>query len=879
MHSRYRILFSQLEANVTLITPNRRMAATLHQLYDQYQIEQGSLTWETPTILPIHTWLQKLWQQTITCTFTKAPLLLTRVQEQYLWEEIIHQSSFPLLRIHETASIIQSAWELLNQWQIDHKNQLFQTTAEYQALQNWIDAYEKLCVQQQYLDMARLPDYLIEKLQVDKIDLPKKLLLLGFSEITPQLKRFLASIKKITQFSLPDFPCITQEEWRIALPQQEDEIYTMARWAKFINTKNPQSSIGCVIGNLDKIRNRVQQIFAEVFSEEGKYNINEISPHFNISAGQSFAHYPIIRLALRLLECHTANFTLDVFGQLLTTPFIGEAEIEKNKRASLDYFLRQNNITKINLPRDLAIVNQFCPLLATRLNQFASACRIITPSILKTHQQWSMTFQNLLTTVGWPGERSLNSAEYQTVEHWLQLLNEFSTLDIVNEKVNFGQAIDQLKQMTLQHTFQTKTPNASIQVLGVLEAAGLPFDYLWLSGMDDTSWPPQPQPNPYIPKNLQRELNLPHSTGARELEYCFQLIKQYKQHCAHLIYSYAEKDNDIEQGPSALIQAIPAINHSQLALPFYIHQTELIFKSKNIETIVDNVGMPVQETERIRGGVNIIKQQALCPFKAYAEWRLFAQEIDQPNLGLRAKERGTIVHKLLEYVWSQIKDQERLLTLESDKLADIITQGIEHALANIKSDLGKHYIALEKKRLFKMLKDWLEIEKQRPFFKVIDHEKKAALNLSGLQLSIKIDRIDELENGDRLLIDYKTSRYNDINAWLEERPHEPQLPLYLLLETKQMKGIAFAQIAVGEYCFKGASETALNFKGVRPIAEIKKMSHLKWSEHIASWEKNLTKLGEEFLKGIAKPDPKHADETCNHCALDGFCRIRERINQ
>ncbi len=45
--------------------------------------------------------------------------------------------------------------------------------------------------------------------------------------------------------------------------------------------------------------------------------------------------------------------------------------------------------------------------------------------------EWSAAFSKLLQHAGWPGDRPLNPAEHQAVEHWKNLLSELAALDVV----------------------------------------------------------------------------------------------------------------------------------------------------------------------------------------------------------------------------------------------------------------------------------------------------------------------------------------------------------------------------------------------------------------------------------------------------------------
>ena len=65
--------------------------------------------------------------------------------------------------------------------------------------------------------------------------------------------------------------------------------------------------------------------------------------------------------------------------------------------------------------------------------------------------------------------------------------------------------------------FQPEGTDAPIQLLGVLEGAGLDFDALWVAGLSADRWPPAPAPNPLLPLHWQRERNVPRSSAENEL--------------------------------------------------------------------------------------------------------------------------------------------------------------------------------------------------------------------------------------------------------------------------------------------------------------------------------------------------------------------------
>src|ERR1039457_6769906 len=74
--------------------------------------------------------------------------------------------------------------------------------------------------------------------------------------------------------------------------------------------------------------------------------------------------------------------------------------------------------------------------------------------------------------------------------------------------------------------------------------------------------------------------------------------------------------------------------------------------------------------------------------------------------------------------------------------------------------LPERFAVLERRRLEEILTAWLELEKGREAFEVIQPESERDGSVSGIHFKVKIDRIDRLTghgDGERdVIIDYKT---------------------------------------------------------------------------------------------------------------------------
>lgn len=871
-------VLAQLSPSAVLLTPNRRLSAFLLKKYHEIQYTSGKRTWTTAAIMPMESWVEKCWNDHLAQQMTVQPLLLNDMQEQCLWEDIVKKTA-NVLQVANTAKLGRQAYKTLRHWRIDLSHPELVTTEDGVAFQQWAMQFVAACKKRHCLAKDDLIETLIPFIQQNKIIPPAELWLYGFTEHTPLELALIETCKlhgtKIKRLSAPEF---ASHHWhRIALTETEVEIETMARWAKQRYEQNPHERIGCVFLQLEQIREPVLRIFSAVFAEAQTIELDHTVLPFNISAGKSLAAYPIIHIALLILQWKVQKVPLSQLSEVLRSPFLGEAESERIQRAVFENTLRSSNKAFVNLKQ--LTKNNDCPAFLQRIQAYLRKQSTI---VKQRHSmgQWSHLFVELLDLLGWPGERTLDTTEYQVVKDWYDLLQTMATLDRVLPVQSYATAVDYLMELTVREIFQPESPERQIQLLGLLEAADVPFDALWVMGMDDTVWPPYPKPNPFIPQRLQKKYNMPHATAERELAYCERLTEQLKNGAREVWFSHSLKNEESDLRPSPFISALPEQSLTALALSDFQPAAFRVYANRALEYHIDDQAMPVSRPDRLRGGANILKWQAACPFKAFAEIRLHARHIDSPTLGLRATERGNLLHRALEKIWEKLQNQEALLTISITDLQIVVETSLRESMNTLAIDVKQQarYLELEFIRFRRILLEWLEQEKARPPFQIAALEKEVKTTFCQMPISLRIDRIDTLANGKKVLIDYKSSKTLSIASWFGERPDEPQLPFYCIVDPSQTIGIMFAQIHPENMAFKGVAAENLDIESVKPLAELQAHTDATdWNEQIASWQKTLEQLGTQFFTGVAKVDPKEPATTCEFCHLQPLCRINEVI--
>lgn len=148
-------------------------------------------------------------------------------------------------------------------------------------------------------------------------------------------------------------------------------------------------------------------------------------------------------------------------------------------------------------------------------------------------------------------------------------------------------------------------------------------------------------------------------------------------------------------------------------------------------------------------------------------------------------------------------------------------------------------------------------------------------------MRLRLDRLDRLIDGTYALIDYKTGAAN-VAGWLGERPDEPQLPLYFQTAEQTISVLAFARVKRGArgrvFGFEGISAVENMLPDVAPIETkfgMEKKGYSSWDVLIAEWERSLSTLVKNFIRGEVLVDPKNGSLTCAQCDLQSLCRISE----
>ena len=890
-------LLSRLNANDVVVTAGRRLARQLHQLHARQCLANGRQVWASPDILPWAKWLQRLWADHSLEAAAADWQQLSEAQAQWLWRGIIDQEmGRSLYHVPALAQTAWQAWGLVQEWCLPLGELAGFDDEDSRAFVRWAQRYDQRCRQQRWLDPVRLPVLLIDAIHDGRMSLPQQVWLAGFDELTPLQSRVLAALQQagvaIEQVAAPEKPASVS---RFSLATPEAEEWAAAHWLRAQLQAHPDQRLALVVPDLQQRRQRLLRVLDQLLLPLSLLPGEHEQPRpYNVSLGESLGAVPMVADALRILSLGKERLPFAEVAALLRSPFIKGATEEASQRAHLDAALRQQASATVGVGM-LKHFSTPAPTVegeetAAQRRRARSACPLLHAALLRWFEQrddmkkqyspagWAKQFAGLLGALGWPGERSLSSAEYQQQEAWRELLDQFAAMECVAPALNYGEALSLLRQLADQALFQTESPDAPVQVLGALETVGQTFDAVWVMGLHDEIWPPAPRPNPLLPVALQRQHGLPHASAERELAFVETVTRRLLCSAHTVLLSAPLREGDRERRPSPLITGIP---QSAPDVKLSLNESDLIrriHESGTLERLQQDAA-PAFAGQQAAGGATLFRDQSACPFRAFAVHRLNARPLDEPETGLDAAGRGELVHLALESFWKRVRDHEQLTGLSDDALCSELQAAAHAAVAYGQEQwpdtFTERFIKLEQQRLVRLLQDWLQQERRRPPFVVEHMELRGVARVGALQVSTRIDRVDRLLQDDSLVvIDYKTGAGSTPKQWLGERPEEPQLPLYSQFDERlaahTVSAVSVGRVRAGECGFLGLARDENILPGIKPFGE----AGLDWAGLQHNWKEVLQTLAQSFAEGEATVDPRD-DNACRYCHLMSLCRIHE----
>jgi len=861
-----------------VVTASERAARALASVFHRARQAEGLTAWTAPNIQDWNSFVRSAWAEHT----SDGRLLLNRTQEQSLWANLAATEGRMATLLegprYRLAALAMEAHELL----CSHASGFLRTPArsgwqnDAASFSRWLAAFDETCRTGDLLSPARLP---IDILQIfeNSSGMPERppLLIAGFDRILPVQRAFLDAWGAWQE--AVSGPPAAQIHFHVADDDQA-ELAACALWCRSKLAANSRTRLLVVTQNAAAKRGQIERAFLE-------HTGSTPSPSFEFSLGVPLSQVALphaAHLVLRWLSGPLAEHELD---WLLSTGHAAASSeescrLQAHMRALRRRGLEQPDWTLQAFMQPFAGQTHECPLPKEWVVRMTQASRRLDESRRRPQSplEWAEFIPQLLESLQFAVSQGLSSAEFQAILRWQQALETAASLGFDGRRIDWKEFLSVLDRTLDETLFAPESRDAPIQIAGPAESAGLTADAVWFLGATEDAWPAGGATHPLLPPELQRDSRMPHATAQLDWDLAQAIGTRLLASAPEVYFSYAKQVEGAESRPSRLI--------TQLAAPPQPLPAELTPAphpaplTVNIEDF-SRIPFPL---DQVLGGAQVLTAQSQCPFKAFATARLAAQRWEPAQAGLTPSQRGKLLHEVLHAVWAGppngIRTCADLLSL-TDRLSWVgahVRRVFETEVRPTpRGRMPARYLELEQQRLTGLVAAWLDYESARIPFEVLKTEAKRTISLAGLTFSLRLDRLDRLNDGSVLVVDYKTGDVSP-KSWELPRPDDVQLPLYAgfaLEDDDLLGGLTFAKVRPGKHEFAGCvgAPSGTLFAGLKNGNAL--MKNALQAEQLDSWKETIEQFAKDFLAGRADVDPREYPKTCARCGLQTVCRVQE----
>jgi len=883
-------LLAAVAAGRTVLAPNTELANALFDAVQRVHRDAGDEVWPTPQVHDFSSWLREQHVQRQLAHAT-APRLLSEVEERELWRTVIDtaQTGTDFLDPAGAARAARRARRTLFEYAIPIEALDAAHSEECAAFLQWNRAFERRCAALGCVSadsllagaawpgvigspgvtgssaVASSPDVPgTPSTGIDWIDSP---------HWRPAARRRLEQHGRVL---LPSQQ-IHAEIAIVKAPSPGAELAAMADWARGNLAREGFRAWICV-PDLNRRRAEVVDAFDAALAPQ-RFALRGDSQEapYAVAGGTPLAEYAPVRAALELLAASIGVVPFVQFSALLRTPELQDSDAEASRAASLDVALRRRASNEADFAGWLDQAERMAA--ASRIAAAAAVQRLrAAHGVLsalhgaRLFSEWVAVWLSALQIGPWANQGRWSSIEYQAAERFRELLGSLATGDAVFGTHSRDSAQRILARAARETAFQPQTGVPPIWVSGQLLDPWLDYAGLWVSGCDDEQWPPPVAPVALLPVGVQRQYGVISASAPSQLALAIDLQSRWQKRAPQCVFSLSDAGADSSSMPSPLLPKRARVD--ALAATPQPHWYTMLEKAPGLESLWDEQAPPHAPTERTRG-IATLRAQSRCAFRGFAETRLDAQPLEQPVPGFNERERGELVHHALQSVWTALADSSALQAIGADAEKRLIDAASARAIESVcqRRDPGRRWRLREAVRLQNLLTKWLQLERTRaPFVIEALEGRDQTARFGGLEFRVRIDRIDRLLDGARVLIDYKTGAA-DVD-WRGERPDNPQLPVYALLSPDALVAVAYGKVNAAECGFVAESERGEIFLKTRR-SELEGMG--TFAELIQVWSRRIERIAGEFAAGRAEVAP--TVKACQSCKLQGLCRVPAALEE
>lgn len=805
----YAWLIDSLAQGGTVLTASRRLSRELHEVYDAGQLALGNRAWRTADIHFINDWLGKLLEEG--SRIESSPLRIDAQASTVLWEKSIAKCMDDgLPGFSALVRQCRQAWTRLQYWQVPLGELSARATSpEHQQFAAAASHYSAALSRRNRVDDGGLCGAVTNLIRSRSVALPTAVCLAGFDRVWPALDELLNDMGQAgAVVSRLELKARASSVTVTSFDDLQGELRAAGAWAREQLANKPGAKIAIVCPELENNATRVARLVREGFAPGWQYAGARHRGSVNVSYGRPLADFPAIAIALMLLRwVHMGLSSREISILLRSRSILGGAVSARSRQ---ELRLR-------SLPDRMWSPSELIAALANEASgddaeAWRARIRHLDDAKIRFRDKrnpagWAEAFDQLLGDVGWPGSGRQDSKEFQLLNRWRDLLNELARLHYVLPLMSFQEAVSRLTSLAIDTIYQPESEQGVLPVLGTLEAAGMEFEKIWVTGFDAGRWPASGNPLTFVSRQLQQDYGLPDATPQDSLAFSRRVITRLLHSGREIVLSWANADDGVEQQPSPLLQELAGVSSGEFEDPGW-HARGML-NSKLLRGVADDVIPPTGMHEKVSGGAYTVQRQASDPFAAFACGRLRVNVFQLFEPGLSASMRGSVIHKTLSLLYADKPSQAEIRQWNDAAWLERIETAAKRSLARYAGHADpalRRIITLECRRIAQMLMQFSVAERERDNFRIAMIEQNLDYSHFGVRLSLRVDRVDRLDAGGLLIIDYKTGAEKGLLD-RDGNLRDVQLMVYALAMDETVAGLGLMNLDSRHINFKRTQAT------------------------------------------------------------------------
>ena len=910
----------RLRDGSTVVVDTQRLQHLVADEFNRRMQAEGLTAWPSAEVFTFSAWLSRLWRDYANQSDETVSVLLSGEQSRQIWERVISENvrsqysegyEYLLWHITATANQVKNAYGLICSYDIDPECYTDHISIDVAHFRNWLKAYRHALVKRSAIDHECLAGHVGNA--VEKIFSAKRpsVVFAGIDTWTPQLEWLIESLERV-ECAIETLEANTvpfdRQPQKFEFDTTDEEINACARWARVAVDANPEvHRIGIVVPNLGEIGPRLSRALSDYLNPDALMEdrqTNKLSFHITLSG--SLSEVPIVVDAMNLLELIRPTVSIEVMTSIVVSDRIKGWDQESAGRAKLANEIYGVGGDRLSLDDLIALENKLafkqpdlCPELIkvlhkAKLKRSQQPERADYASWGRFFMEWMEIFQSKKK-----GDRQFGVDEWQAYRSWVSIVQGLAELGFVESECTVETAFAKLVRSVREANVQPRAVRTPVQVGEYLSMAGQTFTHLWMLGMNEKALPGSPRPTPFVPISIQKNCRIASSSAEELNKQVQRRFERIVSSAQHVVQSYARMDRGEHFQKSHLLR-FPgrfSLEASEDLASCREYSSLLTAEYRNSETFNDWKAPAVQlEGGVTSGGTSLLKDQSNCPFRAFAVHRLHLKQAPSLDVGVTRLARGLLMHDIAERLYKTFRTPDQLKELsESGELSNVIRKHVKSAVEKYNGKrvrpFSREIVDVEVSILSILTEALVHFDMQRiakgqehldsqvgqlanATYELWATEHRTQIELSGMTLTLKIDRIDDC-NGNLILIDYKTGACSLSDAGgkqpYTDRPKDPQLAVYAVAMDQQehrVRDVAYYQLKDGEL------STHTWFGYTQGRAKATPIDELLNSTSDVGWLAVLNQIAGGYIAGDAVADPLNSYGTCRYCHVEPVCRIK-----